>query len=81
MSDIRTPSSPAAAETPASSPTQSETTIEASLIEPGPSIRPFQFRASDEALADLRRRLAATIYPDRETVDDGSQGVQLATMR
>jgi pimeloyl-ACP methyl ester carboxylesterase len=45
-----------------------------------PSIRPFQFHASDEALADLRRRIAATIFPERETVRDGTQGVQLATM-
>jgi len=46
-----------------------------------PSIRPFQFHASDEALADLRRRIGATKWPDREIVADGSQGVQLATMR
>ncbi len=45
------------------------------------SIRPFQFHASDEALADLRRRIAATKWPKRETVPDASQGVQLATMQ
>jgi pimeloyl-ACP methyl ester carboxylesterase len=45
------------------------------------SIRPFQFHAPDEALADLRRRVAATKWPPRELVTDGSQGVQLATMR
>jgi pimeloyl-ACP methyl ester carboxylesterase len=45
------------------------------------AIRPFQFHASDEALADLRRRIAATKWPSRETVADGSQGVELATMR
>lgn len=45
------------------------------------SIRPFHFHASDEALADLRRRIAATRWPSRETVTDDSQGVQLATMR
>jgi pimeloyl-ACP methyl ester carboxylesterase len=44
-------------------------------------IRPFQFHASDEALADLRRRIAATNWPERELVSDDSQGVQLATMR
>jgi pimeloyl-ACP methyl ester carboxylesterase len=44
-------------------------------------IRPFQFHASDEALADLRRRVAATKWPTQELVPDGSQGVQLATMR
>jgi pimeloyl-ACP methyl ester carboxylesterase len=45
------------------------------------TIRPFQFHASDKALADLRRRIAATKWPEREIVTDGSQGVQLATMR
>ena len=45
------------------------------------AIRPFQFHASDEALADLRRRIAATNWPSRETVADAAQGVQLATMR
>ena len=45
------------------------------------SLRPFEFHASDEDLADLRRRIAATRWPDRETVTDDSQGVQLATMQ
>ncbi len=46
-----------------------------------PDIRTFSFTASDDALANLRRRVAATIWPDKETVADASQGVQLATMR
>jgi len=45
------------------------------------TVRPFQFHASDEALADLRRRIAATRWPERETVTDASQGVQLATVQ
>jgi len=45
------------------------------------SIRPFHFHATDEALADLRRRIAATRWPSREVVTDASHGVQLATMR
>jgi hypothetical protein len=45
------------------------------------SIRPFKFKASDEALMDLRRRVAATQWPERETVTDTTQGVQLATMQ
>src|SRR5437763_12691475 len=44
------------------------------------SIRPLRFRASDEALADLRRRIAETKWPSSELVKDPSQGVQLATM-
>jgi pimeloyl-ACP methyl ester carboxylesterase len=47
----------------------------------GDAIRPFQFKGSDEALADLRRRIAATRWPDKETVADQTQGVQLATMQ
>ena len=45
------------------------------------AIRSFKFHASDEALADLRRRIAATKWPSRELVADASQGVQLKTMR
>jgi pimeloyl-ACP methyl ester carboxylesterase len=44
-------------------------------------IRPFQAHFPDEALADLRRRVAATRWPARETVADASQGVQLATVQ
>jgi pimeloyl-ACP methyl ester carboxylesterase len=47
----------------------------------GSEVRPFTFRASDEALADLRLRVAATNWPSRELVADASQGVQLATMQ
>ena len=46
-----------------------------------PSIRPFHYRATDEELADLKRRIKATKWPDRETVNDSSQGVRLATMQ
>jgi len=44
-------------------------------------IRPFTYTASDEELDDLRRRIRATRWPERETVDDSSQGVQLDVMR
>jgi len=43
------------------------------------AIRPFHVHFPDEALADLRRRIVATRWPDKETVADQSQGVQLAT--
>ena len=45
------------------------------------AIRPFQFHASDEELAELKRRILATRWPERESVDDGTQGVQLALMQ
>ena len=45
------------------------------------SIRPFRVEFPDEALSDLRRRISATRWPDRETVADGSQGVPLALMQ
>jgi pimeloyl-ACP methyl ester carboxylesterase len=44
-------------------------------------IRPFRVDIPEEAIADLRRRIAATRWPDKETVPDPSQGVQLATMQ
>jgi pimeloyl-ACP methyl ester carboxylesterase len=44
-------------------------------------IRPFQFNFPDAELTDLRRRVNATRWPERELVNDASQGVQLATMQ
>src|SRR5260370_33866174 len=45
------------------------------------SIRPFRADIPQEATTDLRRRVAATRWPDKETVTDGSQGVQLAKLQ
>jgi len=45
------------------------------------SIRPFHIKVPKEALVDLHRRLAATRWPDQETVSDQTQGVQLATLK
>jgi len=50
-------------------------------VETGTAIRPFQVDISDEALEDLRRRVAATNWPEKETVGDQSQGVPLAPMQ
>ena len=76
--------------------TTNKHTEESSLTQPGispelgvtpppgmthPDVRPFSFTAAEEAIADLRRRVAATIWPDKETAADSSQGVQLATMQ
>jgi pimeloyl-ACP methyl ester carboxylesterase len=44
-------------------------------------IRPFTYRAPDEALTDLRRRILATRWPEKETVADDSQGVPLAPLQ
>ena len=49
--------------------------------ETGKAIRPFRVDVPDEALTEMRRRIAATVWPDRETVPDSSQGVPLATMQ
>ena len=46
-----------------------------------PAVRPFRVDIPDEAIADLRRRIAATRWPSRELVADRSQGVQLATIQ
>ena len=45
---------------------------------PGESIRPFAIHADDDDLEDLRRRLRTTRWPDRETVEDWTQGVPLS---
>ncbi len=43
------------------------------------AIRPFQVNVPETELAELRRRIKGTRWPERETVVDASQGVQLAT--
>lgn len=45
------------------------------------AIRPFVVHFPDEALADMKRRVAATRWPPKEIVPDQSQGVQLATIQ
>jgi hypothetical protein len=45
------------------------------------AIRPFRVYIPEEALVDLRNRLAATRLPEQETVNDNSQGVRLATVQ
>ena len=44
------------------------------------AIRPFHVNVPDADLTELRRRIKATVWPDRETVTDATQGVQLATV-
>ena len=45
------------------------------------AIRPFHVNVADPELTELRRRINATRWPERETVTDQSQGVQLATIQ
>jgi pimeloyl-ACP methyl ester carboxylesterase len=45
------------------------------------TIRPFRIDVPEKDLVDLRRRIEATRWPERETVADQSQGVQLATIQ
>ena len=79
-----TRTAPDGAETLAPKPTTEGPFIGATVRESADqdtSIRPFEFHASEEDLADLKRRIVATRWPDREMVPDASQGVQLATMQ
>ena len=52
-----------------------------STVETAKEIRPFHVDVPEEALEELRRRVAATNWPEKETVADQSQGVPLATMQ
>src|SRR5213595_1473536 len=47
----------------------------------GNGIRPFHIDVPEEELVNLRRRIAATRWPEKETVEDQSQGPRLATMQ
>jgi pimeloyl-ACP methyl ester carboxylesterase len=50
-------------------------------VQIGRDVRPFHVEIPDEALDDLRRRIAATRWPSKELAGDRSQGVQLATIQ
>ena len=52
-----------------------------STVETATDIRPFHVDIPDQALEDLRRRIAATNWPEKETVPDQSQGVPLAMIQ
>ncbi len=74
---------PAPASSPAAAPTGEPIIGTAAMFEVtgDSSIRPFTYRARDEDLAELERRIKATRWPDRETVNDETQGVRSDTMR
>jgi pimeloyl-ACP methyl ester carboxylesterase len=52
-----------------------------STVQTGTDVHRFQVEISNEAVDDLRRRIAATRWPSKELVGDRSQGVQLATIQ
>ena len=56
-------------------------TVAADEAKGGAAIRPFRVNIPEAELVELRRRIDATIWPERELVTDDSQGVQLATMQ
>src|ERR1700755_1197655 len=59
-----------------------ESSMSVTSEKPGATtVRPFRVEFPDEALDDLRRRIAATRLPSKELVADRSQGVQLATIQ
>jgi pimeloyl-ACP methyl ester carboxylesterase len=57
------------------------TPVVSGVVADDTAIHPFHYHASDSALADLRKRIANTRWPDKETVPDRSQGNQLATLK
>jgi pimeloyl-ACP methyl ester carboxylesterase len=71
----------AAAALAAVSPAAATTPVDPAQRSAATAIRPFRVHVPEEALTDLRRRLAATRWPDRETVGDRSQGVQRAKLQ
>ncbi|MBD2124636.1 alpha/beta fold hydrolase [Trichocoleus sp. FACHB-262] len=63
-------------------PKETPTTQPGAVQSAAPStIRPFRINMSEEALVNLRRRIASTQWPEKETVTDLSQGLPLATMQ
>src|ERR1041385_2690593 len=61
--------------------TQTLTDVAQSKGSAGTEIRPFSFKASDADLADMRRRVNATKWPERELAPDSLDGVPLRTMQ
>ena len=90
MSETTTPSGPAPTLEPAKPEPKPVSIVEQTIIGAGAlaadqsgdaAIRPFHYRATSDELADLKRRIFATRWPERETVDNDTQGVQLDTIQ
>ena len=60
---------------------ESSSAARSAVASEGSTVRPFRNNVPEADLAELRRRINATKWPERETVTDASQGVQLATMQ
>src|SRR5215212_6655085 len=56
-------------------------TVMTSTVDTTTEIRPFTVEVPEEKLADLRRRILATQWPEQETVPDQSQGVPRRSMQ
>jgi hypothetical protein len=77
---------PGGAQTPTASrentmSTQVQSAPTAATRQADAAIRPFRVRVPEPEVAELRRRLSATRWPDRETVPDRSQGARLADLQ
>lgn len=85
MSDVRSPVAPGGAATleppPATERADAPFIGATAKIATDETLRPFRIAVPEAELVDLKRRVAATRWPDPETVADDTQGVQLATMR
>jgi pimeloyl-ACP methyl ester carboxylesterase len=75
----RTTSTPTGGDVIKSLPGVADLTVDAAADTT--AIRPFRVEVPEEELIELRQRITATKWPERETVNDASQGVQLATMQ
>ncbi|CAA9380498.1 MAG: Epoxide hydrolase [uncultured Gemmatimonadetes bacterium] len=71
----------ASTETPMSTQVQSASPSVSQATAADAAIRPFRVRVPEPEVAELRRRLSATRWPDRETVADRSQGARLADLQ
>lgn len=72
---------PAAARLAAQEMTMTTTALPAPTLPASDAVRPFRVAVPEAALVDLRRRLQATRWPDRETVADRSQGAPLGELQ
>jgi pimeloyl-ACP methyl ester carboxylesterase len=77
----RSPTAPVSPGNPDTVTKETIVTTTATTPERDTAIRPFQFNVPEETLVDLRQRIAATRWPDKETVSDRSQGVQLTKIK